>query len=197
MPRRAADNEIIRTAQRARLLDAAAHVFVRKGLSATRIEDVAKQAGVSHGLVHHYFESKAGLHRALLERIMASADALPRAAQQRPGTAWERIAWLVETALLGARQLPEQFSFVAEALTNEAVEEDVRRHAAAQGQKGVNLLGGLIAQGQAEGTVRRGDPRVLAEHVFATVQGLAIARVGERIDPDVVLGLLRISKEES
>jgi AcrR family transcriptional regulator len=53
MPRRTSDNELIRTAQRGRILQAAADVFARKGFAAARISDVATRAGVSHGLVHH------------------------------------------------------------------------------------------------------------------------------------------------
>ncbi len=195
MPRRTSDNEEIRTAQRARILEAATQVFARKGFSAARISDVAKQAGVSHGLVHHYFESKAGLHRALVEQVMASADALPRAALERSGPPWERISWFVETALLGARYAPEQFFLVIEATMNEAVSPGIHELLVAQGTKAFELLGQLLAEGQAAGVVRPGDPRRLAEHVFAMLQGLAVAQLRDRIDLDIVLGLVRVPKE--
>jgi len=195
MPRRAADNEAVRTAQRARLLDAAAHVFARKGFAAARVADVAKEAGVSNGLVHHYFSSKAALHRALVEQVMSSADALPRAALAREGTPWERLAWFVQTALLGAQHAPEQFFLVVEASMNEAVDPELRAHVATAGERGLNQLAVLIAEAQAAGTVRKGDPRALAEHLLATVQGLAVSQAGPRIDADIVLGLLRVPQE--
>jgi len=195
MPRRAADNEAVRTAQRAKLLEAAAHVFARKGFAAARVTDVAKEAGVSHGLVHHYFASKAALHRALVEQVMSSADALPRAALAREGTPWERLAWFVETAAQGARYAPEQFFLVVEASMNEAVDEALRAHVGTEGGRALNQLAVLIAEGQALGQMRQGDPRVLAEHLLAAIQGLAVAQVGPRVDADIVLGLLRVPKE--
>jgi TetR/AcrR family transcriptional regulator, fatty acid metabolism regulator protein len=40
------------------LLDAAARVFARKGFHASRVGDIAVEAGVAHGLLYHYFRSK-------------------------------------------------------------------------------------------------------------------------------------------
>jgi AcrR family transcriptional regulator len=196
MPRRTSDNELIRTAQRGRILQAAADVFARKGFAAARISDVATRAGVSHGLVHHYFESKAALHRALLEQVIANADALPRAALERPGTPWERLEWFVRTALLGAQHAPEQFFLAVEAGMNEAVEPAVRELLATGGQRGVELLARLIAEGQKTGSVRAGNPVALSQHLFAMIQGLAAAQLGAAIEPDLVLGLLRPSRQE-
>lgn len=195
MPRTPVANAQLAYAQRERILDAAAVVFARKGLAGGRVTDVAARAGLSHGLVHHYFGSKADLHRALVERTMAGADALPRAARERPGTAWERLAWYVETALMGARFAPEQFFLVAETTMNETVDPAVRDLVEKKGAEGRALLAALVADAQAEGTARAGDPHALATHVLAAVTGLAVSRVGDGIDTDIVLGLLRARPE--
>jgi AcrR family transcriptional regulator len=39
-------------------VDAAARVFARKGFHASRVGDIAEEAGVAHGLLYHYFRSK-------------------------------------------------------------------------------------------------------------------------------------------
>ena len=44
--------------KRRQLLDAAVRVFARKGYHASRVGDIAEEAGVAHGLLYHYFESK-------------------------------------------------------------------------------------------------------------------------------------------
>ena len=44
--------------RRRELLDAAVRVFARKGFHASRVGDIAKEAGVAHGLLYHYFRSK-------------------------------------------------------------------------------------------------------------------------------------------
>lgn len=50
------------------LLEAAARVFGRRGFDATRMVDVAAEAGVAKGLLYRHFPSKDALFEALLER---------------------------------------------------------------------------------------------------------------------------------
>ena len=52
-------------AKRRLILDAAVRVFARQGYDASRVGDVAKEAGVAYGLVYHYFGSK----EAVLEAV--------------------------------------------------------------------------------------------------------------------------------
>jgi AcrR family transcriptional regulator len=40
------------------ILAAAVRVFARKGYHTCRVGDIAEEAGVAHGLLYHYFDSK-------------------------------------------------------------------------------------------------------------------------------------------
>ncbi len=66
MPRTPAQFEEIREARRAAILDAALHVFAEKGYASSSIAMIAKQAGISKGLMYNYFDSKEGLVKTLL-----------------------------------------------------------------------------------------------------------------------------------
>jgi AcrR family transcriptional regulator len=57
----------------ARIRAVALESFARDGVAATSIRDVAKQAGVSPGLVQHYFASKAALVDAVNAHVVAIA----------------------------------------------------------------------------------------------------------------------------
>ncbi|MBL8513227.1 MAG: TetR/AcrR family transcriptional regulator [Betaproteobacteria bacterium] len=48
------------------LVDAALDLFIEKGFAATRLEDVAKRAGVSKGTLYLYFDSKEDLLKAAI-----------------------------------------------------------------------------------------------------------------------------------
>jgi TetR/AcrR family transcriptional regulator len=50
------------------LLDAALALFVEKGYAATRVEEVAHQAGVSKGTLFLYFDSKEALFKAVVRQ---------------------------------------------------------------------------------------------------------------------------------
>jgi TetR/AcrR family transcriptional regulator, regulator of cefoperazone and chloramphenicol sensitivity len=56
-----------------RILEAALEGFARDGVAATSIRDVAAAAGVSPGLVQHYFPSKAALRSAVNEHVTEAA----------------------------------------------------------------------------------------------------------------------------
>ncbi len=53
------------------LLDAALNLFVNKGYSATKVEDVAASAGVSKGTLFLYFPSKEDLFKAVIRANLA------------------------------------------------------------------------------------------------------------------------------
>lgn len=59
---------------RQNLLAAGLEVFSRKGYSATRMDDIARQANVTTGAIYHHFSGKSALYIALLEDSSARAN---------------------------------------------------------------------------------------------------------------------------
>jgi AcrR family transcriptional regulator len=59
----------LKLAARDVLLEAAKHMFARKGLNGTTIRDIAEEAGMNSAQISYYFEGKEGLYRACLEHI--------------------------------------------------------------------------------------------------------------------------------
>lgn len=53
-------------------MDAACRVIREKGFHQARITDIAQAAGISYGLVYHYFKSKADLFDAILRQWWGS-----------------------------------------------------------------------------------------------------------------------------
>jgi len=60
-------------ARPAELTSAALDLFVEKGYAATRLEDVAAQAGVSKGTLYLYFDSKEALFKAVVREGLLPA----------------------------------------------------------------------------------------------------------------------------
>ncbi len=74
--------------RREQILEAALRIFSEKGYAGASIRDIAREVGVTEGLLYHYFESKEQLMHscwkerswhAHLERILAGADGVPLA----------------------------------------------------------------------------------------------------------------------
>jgi len=57
-------------ARPAEIIDAALELFVANGFNATKLDDVARRAGVSKGTVYLYFESKESLFREVVKQII-------------------------------------------------------------------------------------------------------------------------------
>ncbi|HPA72785.1 MAG TPA: TetR/AcrR family transcriptional regulator [Spirochaetota bacterium] len=57
----------------AAVVDAAGELFSRHGFDGVSLRDIAKKAGVNHGLIHRHFGSKENLRRRTLQQM---ADAM-------------------------------------------------------------------------------------------------------------------------
>jgi AcrR family transcriptional regulator len=53
--------------RREQIIDAALRVFARQGFKGSTNKDIAKEAGITPGLIYHYFESKEELLKAAIE----------------------------------------------------------------------------------------------------------------------------------
>jgi AcrR family transcriptional regulator len=60
--------------RREQILDAAKALFAERGYDEVSVEDIASAAGVTRGLVHHYFGGRKQVYIALLERIGAQRE---------------------------------------------------------------------------------------------------------------------------
>src|SRR5215207_3458612 len=93
-PRTPEQNERVRAASRARIVEAALELFARHGYERTSVKMIAEAAGVSQGLLYNYFESKDALLRAIFEASMEDVRASFAAAEAEPEPA-RRIERLV------------------------------------------------------------------------------------------------------
>lgn len=83
------DNE----ARRAQLLALARQVFTARSYDEVAIDDLAREAGISKGLLYHYFPTKRDLYVTVLRqiadelvaRVTATSDALPPVERVRAG----------------------------------------------------------------------------------------------------------------
>src|SRR5262245_18089884 len=72
-PERARGHKRNAAETRRRILEAAEVEFAAKGFDGARLGSIARAAEVQQALIHHYFEDKAGLYRAV---IAGALDAL-------------------------------------------------------------------------------------------------------------------------
>lgn len=78
------------------IVEAALQLFVEHGFAATRLEDVARRAGVSKGTVYLYFDSKETLFEAVVrEVVIPQVERSEMLAQKHQGSQAELLERLV------------------------------------------------------------------------------------------------------
>jgi AcrR family transcriptional regulator len=73
--------------RREQIIDAAMHVFAKKGFARATNRDVAHEAGITTGLIYYYFESKEALLKAVLEAYSPAqvlTEITPEMSEQPP-----------------------------------------------------------------------------------------------------------------
>lgn len=97
---------------RGRILDAAVRSFAEQGYAGTTTAGVARAAGVTQPLVHHYFISKEGLWRAAIDRLFEGVPAIVADVGGR-GAPAERVLSAVEQFVRLSAASPEILRIMA------------------------------------------------------------------------------------
>src|SRR3954467_1741650 len=88
------------------ILDAAVRVFAAQGYEASRVGDIAKEAGVAYGLVYHYYGSKEAVLEAVFREAWGRLLTAVAVAEETGETASERLPPLVQKMVRGGRGEP-------------------------------------------------------------------------------------------
>ena len=173
-PRSSQSNQKIRDERHDQILQAALKVFAYKGFQAAKIADIAAQAGISQGLIHHYFTSKEQVFTAVVEHAMNGALAAFDAAAG--STPWDHLTLITERMLQGLANHPEYMLVLTQSLVSQDTPPEAGKFLAALSQQVNASLVELIRSGQAAGQVVAGSAEELAVLYLAVMQGLAITQ---------------------
>ena len=103
------------------ILDAAIHVFARKGFHSCRVSDVADEAGVAYGLVYHYFQSKEQMLGTLFtERWQLMIDAIVSIDARRDIPAREKLYEVASFIIDSYRYEPDLMKVIIVEVTRAA-----------------------------------------------------------------------------
>src|SRR5919197_1806498 len=132
------------------ILDAAVRVFARKGYHASRVGDIAEEAGVAHGLLYHYFRSKDELLETISRETWRDILDAVRSVEETDESARERLAGIAKILLRSWRRDPDLVRVLLREVTRTS-------HLQRQIDEIDLAFGGLeriISRGQEEGEFR-------------------------------------------
>ena len=150
--------------KRQRILEAATHVFARKGYFAARVSDIAKKAGVADGTIYLYFRNKEDILVRLFDQVMSEHVEEAREAVRVLPSAPERLLAVAERhlAVLGEnRDLAAVFQVELRHSTR-----FMERFTASWLRDYFALLDEVLEGGQRDGSLRTDVNRKLAAKVL-------------------------------
>ncbi|HEU4978349.1 MAG TPA: TetR/AcrR family transcriptional regulator [Solirubrobacteraceae bacterium] len=163
-----------------RIVDAMRASVARRGVAGSTFDHVAREAGVSRGLLHYYFGTK---ERLLAEVVRRDSELrLGLLEQQLAGarTSEDFVDLLARSLEVTVREDPEFVTLVFELFTLARRNAEVAAEFAALMGRMRTHVAGLLAAKQAEGVLHLGaGPEAVADVLFALGDGIALRMLAE------------------
>ncbi|MEH7503174.1 TetR/AcrR family transcriptional regulator [Neobacillus drentensis] len=174
----------IRDERREQIKKAALKVFALRGLVGTKMNMIAKEAGISQGLSYRYYSSKDELFIELVQEAMEeTADAFA-SLEHMKGSPTETIKTLTTKMLDGSNR--HSFMLIQQVQTSDEVpdkaKEIVQRYSTTSF---IEQLIPIFKNGQEKGEFCKGDPAELLILYFSVISGLMLLQTGE-MEQDLV-----------
>jgi len=166
--------------KQALILQAAVRVFAARGFEATRVGDIATEAGVAYGLVYHYFGSKEAVLEAVFREQWGRLLAAVALAEQTGENAGEQLELVVKIVLRSWRDDPDLVRLLVREITRSPHIQDELDEI---GQAFASLQR-IIEQGQQDGTFRAElDPQLAAWMLYGALEDVLTGSFrGQRAD---------------
>jgi AcrR family transcriptional regulator len=160
--------------RREQIVRATIRCLARDGYSGLTMKKVAREAGVSQGILHYYFPDKRAILVAALEKVMTDLDRRVVAEARGARDPWARLRALIGACLEVAETNREFWVVFVEfwgemmhdrklLAVNARLYDRVRR-----------IIGGIIAQGTKAGRFRKVETSRAGAVVLALVDGLSL-----------------------
>ena len=177
MVRTQQQNEHIRDARKEKIRSIALKIFSEKGLFATRIKDIAKEAEMAQGLLYHYYPSKDAIYVDLIDNALEKMNEGSLYVRNMDAPADEKILFALKE-LFNTIEKSDDFRqtcrFIAQATNSTAIPQAAQTLIDAKRDVPYQLIAEVMRQGQQEGSIVEGEPYQLAVLFWTSVNGLAI-----------------------
>jgi AcrR family transcriptional regulator len=153
------------TKRRDQVMDTSLRLFADQGYHGTTVGDICDTLGVGKGVFYWYFESKEALFTELLQECLLKLRRAQRQEIEKVTQPVARIEHGIRASIDFFRDTPAFLSLIRTAARYEEFAALV-----AHGQEiVVSDVAVHVKEGQAQGTIRHGDPDLMAHGILGTV----------------------------
>jgi AcrR family transcriptional regulator len=163
-----------------RIVDAMRRSVARRGSAGSTFDHVAREAGVSRGLLHYYFGTKEQL---LVEAVRRDCELRLERLQQQLSTARtadDYIGLMAQSLQETVEEDPDFVTLVFELFTLSRRNEDIALEYAGQMRRTREQVAGMLAAAERDGVLDlHAPPEAVAEILFSLADGFALRMLSE------------------
>lgn len=182
-----------REVRKQQIFQTALDLFVQQGYYGTKTSQISRRAGISEGLLFHYFPSKEKLLEELVQ-LGVMGMRMPTQIEAINGLDffYQFILMLFET-LEKNPFIAQMFIFMAHVAVAEDIPEHLRKMAVSVDPIKDSVC--RIEEGQRDGSIREGNPMALSNMYWCSVHGI-MEQYSRRPDiplpdPEWIIDMLR------
>ncbi|MEU4524443.1 TetR/AcrR family transcriptional regulator [Amycolatopsis sp. NPDC024027] len=157
-------------------VEKAMHAFWEHGYEATTTQDLCEATGLGRSSVYNTFTSKRALFRRSLAHYTSTQLDKRQAILDGPGTAAERLAAVLDSAIEADLEDRRRGCFVVNTLAELGLPEDEVGVALRNDtDRNLTMFAECVREGALDGSLRDGlDPAEVAEFMLSTTSGLRV-----------------------
>ena len=161
--------------RREQLMEAALKVFAKKGFANASNKDIAREAGITPGLIYHYFESKEALLKAIFDdsspqRIIRSNP------EQILALPPEQFLRLVVRQMLTVVEDAKYLQLLRIYLPEAIYHPEIVPIGSANFEEGTRFVEGYLAAKMESGELCKMDPALVTRLVMGSIMNIALLR---------------------
>ena len=156
------------------IVRATVECITKHGYHNFSMQDVARTAGVSKGIIHYYFLNKDELMMCVLDKV---AGDIERVLSEEMGSItdpWRRMEIFIEVCFDIVRSTKEYYQVNMDFWTQINQKEEIRKVIAAHYAKFREAAAVVVQDGVDKGAFKKVDASAYASYVIAVIDGLSL-----------------------
>lgn len=160
--------------RKAQIINATIECIARYGYHNFSMQDVARVADVSKGIIHYYFLNKEDLMMAVLDRVSGDIESLLSGTVDQSNNPTERLKTIIQICFNVVKEKKEYYCINIDFWTQINQKDKVRQAVANHYSKFRQSLLVVIEDGIKAGVFKPIDPQQAASMIIAMVDGVSL-----------------------
>ncbi len=156
------------------IVRATVECITKHGYHNFSMQDVARAAGVSKGIIHYYFLNKDELMMCVLDKVAGDIERVLGEEMESVTDPWRRMEIFIEVCFDIVKNTKEYYQVNMDFWTQINQKEDIRKVIGAHYAKFREAAAKVIQNGVTKGAFAKVDSNAYASFVIAVIDGLSL-----------------------